>query len=131
MTTRRSDAINRRGRLPRVALPLAVVFATLAPGARAAPFTLLYSGTFNGSESLTRASATSPSFFTGTTLVGLALGPYMTGFVSRATGDLRTGILTLLVVAPVSLACLLFAWRRLPMAEVTLVERARAAGEPV
>ena len=77
-----------------------------------------------------RGTATA-TFFIATTLVGLALGPYMTGFVSRATGDLRTGVLTLLVVAPVSLACLLFAWRRLPMAEVTLVERARAAGEPV
>lgn len=67
MTTRNPNALNRRGRLLRPVLPLAVVCAATALGARAAPYELLYSGTFNGSESLTRASSTNPSFFTGTT----------------------------------------------------------------
>ena len=63
-----------------------------------------------------RGTATA-TFFIATTLIGLALGPYMTGFVSRATGDLPTGILTLLAVAPISLVCAVAAYRLAPGAE--------------
>ena len=77
-----------------------------------------------------RGTATA-TFFISTTLVGLALGPYMAGFVSTVTGSLRTGILSLLVVSPVAFILLLLAYRAVPEAEHTVVERARAAGEPV
>ena len=77
-----------------------------------------------------RGTATA-TFFNSTTLVGLALGPYMAGFVSTVTGSLRTGILSLLVVSPVAFILLLLAYRAVPEAEHTVVERARAAGEPV
>jgi MFS family permease len=77
-----------------------------------------------------RGTATA-TFFISTTLVGLALGPYMAGFVSNVTGSLRTGILSLLVVAPVSLALLIAAYRTLPKATTTLLDRARAAGEKI
>jgi MFS family permease len=75
-----------------------------------------------------RGTATA-TFFIATALIGLALGPYMTGFVSHATGSLRIGVLSLLVVAPISITLLLFAWRLVPRAEATVIERARAAGE--
>lgn len=71
------------------------------------------------------------TFFIATALVGLGLGPYMVGFVSTATGSLRTGILSMLVVAPFSLALLAYGWRSVPAAEATVLDRARAAGEPV
>lgn len=77
-----------------------------------------------------RGAATA-TFFLGTTLVGLSLGPYMSGLVSRMTGDLATGMLSVLAVAPISLILLLVAYRTLPEEEATLVERARAAGETV
>ncbi|CAN5192026.1 hypothetical protein BH09PSE3_BH09PSE3_00770 [soil metagenome] len=77
-----------------------------------------------------RGTATA-TFFLATTLIGLALGPYMAGFVSTVTGSLRTGILSLLVVAPVAITLLILAWRSVPAAEASVVERARAAGEPV
>ncbi|MBA3898165.1 MAG: MFS transporter, partial [Sphingomonadaceae bacterium] len=77
-----------------------------------------------------RGTATA-TFFIATTLIGLALGPYTAGFVSTATGSLRIGILSLLAVAPVSAALLIMAWRTVPAAEASVVERARAAGEAI
>lgn len=77
-----------------------------------------------------RGTATA-TFFLGTTLVGLALGPYMAGQVSSMTGSLSTGGLSLLVALPVGLLMLAIAYRTVPNAERTVLERARAAGEPV
>lgn len=79
-----------------------------------------------------RGTATA-SFFLGTTLVGLCFGPYMVGQISdfagtivdgALVGDLRTGILSLIGVAPVSIALLLYSYRAIPRAEATLTERA-------
>ena len=86
-----------------------------------------------------RGTATA-AFFLGTTLVGLSFGPYMVGQISdlagtivdgKPVGNLRVGILSLIAVAPVALALLIAAYRMLPTAERTIVERAGAAGEPV
>ena len=77
-----------------------------------------------------RGAATA-TYFIGTTLLGLGLGPYFTGAVSKATGDLGTGVLSLLLMAPVTLTCLYLAYRKLPAAEASRIERARAAGEPI
>ena len=77
-----------------------------------------------------RGTATA-TFFLGTTLVGLALGPYMAGQVSSVTGSLSTGGLSLLVALPIGLLMLAIAYRTVPTAERTVLERARAAGEPV
>lgn len=82
-----------------------------------------------------RGTATA-AFFLGTTLVGLSFGPYMVGQISDLTGtmvngklvgDLRTGILSLVGVAPIALGLLLYAYRAVPGAEATIVERAAAA----
>ncbi len=75
-----------------------------------------------------RGTATA-TFFIATALVGLALGPYLTGYVSRVSGDLQTGLLSLVAVVPISVALLLMAWRAVPGAESSVLERARAAGE--
>jgi MFS family permease len=69
------------------------------------------------------------TFFVATTLVGLSLGPYMAGHVSSVTGDLSLGILSVLSVAPISLALLIVAYRTLPKAEASVVDRSKAAGE--
>lgn len=83
-----------------------------------------------------RGTATA-AFFLATTLVGLSFGPYMVGQISdmtgtivdgRLVGDLRTGILSLVAVAPVALALLLYAYRAVPAAEASLVERSGEAG---
>lgn len=83
-----------------------------------------------------RGTATA-AFFLGTTLVGLCFGPYMVGQVSDLTGsmvdgklvgDLRTGILSLIAVAPLAVVLLLYAYRSVPRAEATLAERAGEAG---
>lgn len=79
-----------------------------------------------------RGTATA-SFFLGTTLVGLSFGPYMVGQISdlagtmvngKLVGDLRTGILSLIGVAPIAVVLLLYAYRAVPMAEATVAERA-------
>lgn len=70
-----------------------------------------------------RGTATA-SFFLGTTLVGLSFGPYMVGQISDLSGDLRTGILSLIGVAPIAVALLVYAYRAVPKAEATLSERA-------
>ena len=86
-----------------------------------------------------RGTATA-AFFLGTTLVGLSFGPYMVGQISdlagtivdgKLIGDLRVGILSLIGVAPIAVALLIAAYRMLPNAERTIVERARDAGEPI
>ena len=86
-----------------------------------------------------RGTATA-AFFLGTTLVGLSFGPYMVGQISdlagtmvdgKLVGNLRIGILSLIAVAPVALALLIAAYRTVPKAEQTIVERARDAGETV
>ncbi|MGQ3176971.1 MAG: MFS transporter, partial [Blastomonas fulva] len=70
-------------------------------------------------------------FFLATTLFGLALGPYLAGQMSVVTGSLSTGVLSILVIVPAGIALLLAAYRSVPLAERTVVERARAAGEDV
>ena len=77
-----------------------------------------------------RGAATA-TYFIGTTLIGLGLGPYFTGAVSKITGSLATGVLALLLMAPVTLTCLFLVYKKLPKAEATRIERARAAGEPI
>jgi MFS family permease len=82
-----------------------------------------------------RGTATA-AFFLGTTLVGLSFGPYMVGQISdlagtivdgKPVGDLRTGILSLIGVAPIALALLIYAYRAVPQAEATIAERAAGA----
>ncbi|MFZ4688794.1 MAG: spinster family MFS transporter [Polymorphobacter sp.] len=77
-----------------------------------------------------RGAATA-TYFIGTTLLGLGLGPYFTGAVSKVTGDLATGVLALLLMAPFTLTCLYLVYRKLPAAEASRVARARSAGEPI
>jgi MFS family permease len=77
-----------------------------------------------------RGAATA-TYFIGTTLIGLGLGPYFTGAVSKVTGSLSTGVLALLLMAPVTLTCLFLVYKKLPKAEASRIERARAAGEPI
>lgn len=73
-----------------------------------------------------RGTATA-SFFLATTLVGLGLGPYMVGQISTFTGSMQIGVLSLIGVAPISLALLIYAYRALPEAEATIAQRAQAA----
>lgn len=77
-----------------------------------------------------RATATA-TFMLGQSVVGLAFGPFISGYVSGATGSLSTGVLSVLVALPVCALLLLRAHRNLPDAERTVLERVRAAGEPV
>ncbi len=71
----------------------------------------------------------SAGFLLTVTLVGLALGPYVVGRLSVATGDLRVALSLGLLANGLGAACLWLASRGLPAAEATLHERARAAGE--
>ncbi len=77
-----------------------------------------------------RGTATA-TFFLATTLVGLALGPYMAGYVSAQNdGDLSTGVLSTLWITPIGLVLLLSALKLVPKANETVLQRAIAAGEP-
>ncbi|OBX19847.1 MFS transporter [Erythrobacter sp. QSSC1-22B] len=72
------------------------------------------------------------TFFLATTLVGLALGPYMAGYVSATNGgDLSAGVLSTLWIVPLGLVLLIAAIKLVPPAMVNLLDRARDAGEPV
>ena len=77
-----------------------------------------------------RGMATAVQFL-GTNLIGLGLGPYIVGLVSDVTGDLRLAMMSALIPIPVVLILFAIAARRLPAAEAGLIDRARAAGEPV
>jgi MFS family permease len=76
-----------------------------------------------------RGTATA-TFFLATTLVGLALGPYLAGYVSATNGgDLSKGVLATLWITPIGLALLTAAIWLVPKAAAPIAERARAAGE--
>ncbi|WP_432201694.1 MFS transporter [Erythrobacter sp. W53] len=77
-----------------------------------------------------RATATA-TFFIGTTLLGLGLGPYLAGYVSARNGDdLGIGVLSTIGIVPIGLIAVLAAIKLVPAAIDTMRERAKAAGEP-
>jgi MFS family permease len=66
------------------------------------------------------------------TLLGLGMGPYFVGIISdRNGGDLGQAIMSVNVVAPAIVVLLLVVLLRVNRDEGSVVERARAAGEPV
>jgi MFS family permease len=71
------------------------------------------------------------TYVLGTTMVGLALGPYAAGKMADVTGSLSAGIFSLYVVPPFTLVALWLAARCIASLEATRMDRARAAGEPV
>jgi MFS family permease len=101
---------------------VAVVFYSSALGAAAAASQALVLPRMRGTATAT--------FFIATTLVGLALGPFMAGYVSSVNGDdLAKGVLSTLVAAPIGVAFLIFAIRAFPAASTSVEARAVAAGE--
>lgn len=103
---------------------VAVVLSSSALGAAAAASQALVLPRMRGTATAT--------FFLATTLVGLALGPFMAGYVSATHGDdLAVGVLSTLVGAPIGTVLLVAALRLVPKASSSVSERARAAGEPI
>jgi MFS family permease len=75
---------------------------------------------------------TSSIFIIITTLLGLGMGPYFVGIVSdRNGGNLGEAIISINVVVPVIVLCLLIVLLRVNREEQTVLERARAGGETV
>ena len=75
---------------------------------------------------------TSSIYIIVSTLLGLGMGPYFVGIVSDKNGGNLAGAITSLnVVGPVIVVILLFVLTRINRDEATVVERARAGGEPV
>lgn len=66
-------------------------------------------------------------FFLGTTLIGLALGPYLAGFVSERTGNLGFGVMANLAIVPLGLGALAVAVRGYAAALQTAESRALSA----
>ncbi|OYY89673.1 MAG: MFS transporter [Sphingomonas sp. 28-66-16] len=77
-----------------------------------------------------RGTATA-TFLIGTTLLGLALGPYLAGRISTLSGSLSIGVISMLASVPITLTAAIFAYRLVPKAEATREARARAAGESI
>lgn len=77
-----------------------------------------------------RGAATA-TFFLGTTVIGLGLGPFLVGRLSELLGDLGHALMATVLLAPIPLACMLYVYRNLPKAEATRIDRARGAGEQV
>jgi MFS-type transporter involved in bile tolerance (Atg22 family) len=67
----------------------------------------------------------------GSTMVGFGLGPYLSGKISGLTGSLKTGVLSLYLILPVSLLLFWLISRRIGDLEATRVARAVAAGEVI
>ena len=93
---------------------MAQLFASSALGAAAATSQSLVLPRMRGVATAT--------FFLATTLVGLALGPYLAGLVSsKADGDLGLGMLSTLWGAPIGLVLLLIALRLVPAAQERVI----------
>jgi MFS family permease len=72
------------------------------------------------------------TYILGTTMIGLALGPYFAGQVSGLAGhNIRVGIAALYFMPFLTLIGLWIGSRHIARLEETKVERARAAGEPI
>ena len=71
------------------------------------------------------------TYILGTTMVGLALGPYFAGKVADVADSLRAGVFALYLIVPLTLLGLWLGSRRLADLEATRVERAREAGEAI
>ena len=71
------------------------------------------------------------TYILGTTMVGLALGPYFAGKMADVMQSLSAGIFFLYIVPPLTLTALWMASRRIAELEATKVERARAEGEAI
>ena len=103
--------------------PLAHFFASAWVGAAVATLQDLV---------LPRMRATAgATYILGTTMVGLALGPYYAGKMSVLTGDLGSGILALYAMPPFTILGLWLGSRKIAELEATKIDRARAAGEPI
>jgi MFS family permease len=142
-----SDALRRRhaaGRLyvnmAAVVLPAPAVswmFTTdsLATFYLLAPYVSLCSALWVGAAVATLQDLVLPrmrgtagaTYVLGTSLFGLALGPYWAGKVGALTGDLATGIFSLYVVPPFTLIALWVASRRIGDLEATREQRAASA----
>lgn len=70
-------------------------------------------------------------YLIGSTMIGLALGPYGTGKVATLTGDLRVGVFSMLIFVPITLLCLWRVSRRMAILEETKAARAAAFGEAI
>lgn len=106
-----------------VMLPLTQLLASSALGSAAAATQDLVLPRMRGTAT--------GAFFIGTTLIGLALGPYLAGRIADLSGSLSTGLLSLLAALPIALVAGIAALRLVPAAEATRAERAVAAGEAV
>jgi hypothetical protein len=103
--------------------PLAHVFSALWVGAAVATLQDVVLPRMRGTAGAT--------YILGTTMVGLALGPYFAGQMADFFQSLRIGVFSLFIVPPFTVAALWIAGRGLAEIEATKVERARAAGEPI
>ena len=75
--------------------------------------------------------AASAAYLLLVTFIGLALGPYLVGFLSVVLGDLRQAMLLAVGANVASLLCAIVATRFAANDDATLLDRARAAGEPL
>lgn len=98
---------------------LAMLYGTVFP-----MWFLLSAAIGNGSGTIVnivparvRATATA-SFFLGSTILGLALGPYMAGRLSIGLGSLRLGLACMALVIPLAVLALLWSWRDLARRKV-------------
>jgi MFS family permease len=74
---------------------------------------------------------TSSTYIIVSTLLGLGMGPYFVGIVSDRTGDLGQAIMSINVVGPAIAVFLIVVLTRINRDESTMLDRARAGGEPV
>ncbi|HEX9955232.1 MAG TPA: MFS transporter [Allosphingosinicella sp.] len=106
-----------------ITFPIAHIFASAWVGAAVATLQDLVLPRMRGTAGAT--------YILGTTMVGLALGPYFAGKMSMLTGDLQLGIAALYLMPPLTLLGLWYGGRRIAELEATKIDRARAAGEPI
>lgn len=127
-----------------VALPLpllAFLFTTESLGAfyLVFPFAHLLASAWVGAAVATLQDLVLPrmratagaTYILGTTMVGLALGPYFAGKMADVMQSLSAGIFFLYIVPPLTLTALWLASRHIAELEATKVERARAEGEAI
>lgn len=146
-----ADRLRRRNPAGRIivvmfgaTVPIPFVFIAFTASSTAMFYAAFFTASICASSALGAAGATTQDlvlprmrgtatgmFFIGTTLLGLAMGPYLAGRISTLSGSLSVGVLSLLISAPITLGCGIAAYRLVPRAEASREAWARAAGEPI
>lgn len=121
--------------VPLVVVPLVFTADTFALYALISPLAYFFVNFWVGSTVATYQDLVLPRMYglisavylVGSTMIGLAIGPYVSGRIATVTGSLQSGVFSLLPFSLIAIGGLIYLSRHIAELESTKEERARSA----